>query len=373
MGLKTELLTSCEPRCPCSGGRWLARRWLARRRLARQQLVHSAICAVQAATTIRRLSSAAAAAFGAAAASYSTTSTAAATMFNSRQIASKFVAREQGEGAGARVHRSIGTSRLRNLDPFLMLDEFNVGLPGGFPDHPHRGFETVTYVLPTSKGHMCHEDFLGNKGELRPGDLQWMTPGRGIMHAEMPLTEETCHGLQLWINLPKARKIMEPRYQEIKRETVPHAFNEDKSVEAILFAGEVFGKTGPIETEAPVTYIHFKLQPGAKLEYAVPQGHNTFVYAVSGTGKCVGHSIQPHEAIVMENEGDGVLLTAADNDALEVIIMTGEPLNEPVVQYGPFVMTTTDEIRQTFMDFQLSKNGFENAATWASEIGNRRR
>ncbi|RLN95220.1 hypothetical protein BBJ28_00007960 [Nothophytophthora sp. Chile5] len=294
-------------------------------------------------------------------------------MFTPRQIAKKFVAREQGEGAGARVHRSIGTARLRNLDPFLMLDEFNVGLPGGFPDHPHRGFETVTYVLPTSKGHMCHEDFMGNKGELRPGDLQWMTPGKGIMHAEMPLTETPTHGLQLWINLPKAKKAIEPRYQEISRETVPHAFNEDESVEAIVFAGEVFGKRGPIETEAPVTYVHFMLKQGAKLEYPIPQGHNVFVYAVTGTGKCVNHSIQPHEAIVMEMEGDGVLLTAADDDALEVIVMTGEPLNEPVVQYGPFVMTSNEEIRQTWEDFQLSKNGFENARSWASEIGNRRR
>jgi redox-sensitive bicupin YhaK (pirin superfamily) len=293
-------------------------------------------------------------------------------MFQPRQIASSFVAREQGEGVGARVHRSIGTSRLRSLDPFLMLDEFNVGLPGGFPDHPHRGFETVTYVLPTSKGHMRHEDFLGNKGELRPGDLQWMTPGRGIMHAEMPVNEEKCHGLQLWINLPKARKIIEPRYQEIQRETVPHAFNEDKSVEAIVFAGEVFGEKGPIETEAPVTYIHFKLQPGAKLEYTVPKSHSTFVYAVSGTGKCVDHPIEAHEAIVLEKEGDGVLLEAAGDDTLEVIVMTGEPLNEPVVMEGPFVMTTTEELSQTWVDFRLAKNGFENARTWESEIGYRR-
>lgn len=146
------------------------------------------------------------------------------TMFNTRRIAYKFIAREQGEGVGATVRRSLGSQQLRNLDPFLMLDEFNVGLPGGFPDHPHRGFETVTYMLPTSKGHMRHEDFLGNKGELRPGDLQWMTPGKGILHAEMPANEEKAHGLQLWINLPKAKKIMEPRYQEISRDTVPHVW-----------------------------------------------------------------------------------------------------------------------------------------------------
>ncbi|RLN06688.1 hypothetical protein BBJ28_00003020 [Nothophytophthora sp. Chile5] len=294
-------------------------------------------------------------------------------MFTPRQIAKKFIAHEQAEGVGARVRRSIGSGKLRNLDPFLMLDEFNAGLPAGFPDHPHRGFEAVSYVLPTSKGTTLHEDFVGNKGELRPGDLQWMTAGRGIMHAEMPASDEKVHGLQLWINLPKARKLIEPRYQEIRRENVPHAFNEDRSVEAIVFAGEVFGKRGPIETEAPVTYMHFILKEGAKLEYSIPQGHSVLVYAVTGAGKCVNHSIQQHEAIIMEKEGDGILLTAADDDKLEVIVLSGEPLNEPVVQYGPFVMNTNEEIRQAWEDFQFAKNGFENARTWASEIGNRRR
>jgi redox-sensitive bicupin YhaK (pirin superfamily) len=304
-------------------------------------------------------------------------------MFHPRQIAFKFMTREQGEGVGATVRRSIGTHKLRNLDPFLMLDEFDVGLPGGFPDHPHRGFETVTYVLPSSKGHMRHEDFLGNKGELRAGDLQWMTHGKGIMHAEMPASREKAHGLQLWINLPKAKKIMAPRYQEIKREQVPHVFNEKKDVEAIVFAGEVFGTKGPIQTEAPVTYIHFILQPGASLEYAVPAGHNTFVYMLGGSGKCAGEAIQAHEAIVMEMDGDGVHLEAtsnsngnSDNDneseGLEVIIMSGESLEEPVVQHGPFVMTSKDEIRQTFEDFQFAKNGFENSDTWQSDIGKKR-
>ncbi|KAF1332806.1 Pirin-like protein, partial [Globisporangium splendens] len=295
------------------------------------------------------------------------------TMFKARQIAFKFIAQEQGEGAGATVRRSIGTHKLRNLDPFLMLDEFNVGLPGGFPDHPHRGFETVTYVLPQSKGHMCHEDFLGNKGELRAGDLQWMTPGKGIMHAEMPATTDKAHGLQLWINLPKAKKIMEPRYQEIKREQVPHVLNESKDVEAIVFAGEVFGTKGPIETEAPVTYIHFILKENAQLDYPVPAGHNTFVYMLNGSGMCSGEEIQAHEAIVMEMEGEGVQLVAAESQGLEVIIMSGLPLEEPVVQYGPFVMTTPEEIRQTFEDYQMSKNGFENSDTWRSEIGKKRR
>lgn len=184
---------------------------------------------------------------------------------------------------------------------------------------------------------------------------------------------DNTHGLQLWVNLPKVKKIMEPRYQEIKREEVPHVFNEKKDVEAIVFAGEVFGTKGPIETEAPVTYIHFILKQGASLKYPVPAGHNTFVYMLSGSGKCSGEAIRAHEAIVMEKEGDGVHLEASELDGgLEVIIMSGEPIEEPVVQHGPFVMTTKDEIRQTFEDFQFSKNGFEHSDTWQSDIGKTR-
>ncbi|KAG7378409.1 hypothetical protein PHYBOEH_000379 [Phytophthora boehmeriae] len=292
-------------------------------------------------------------------------------MFNVRKIALKFVAREQGEGVGATVRRSLGSQHLRNLDPFLMLDEFNVGLPGGFPDHPHRGFETVTYVLPTSKGHMLHEDFMGNKGELRPGDLQWMTPGKGIMHAEMPKNKDRSHGLQLWINLPKDKKIMEPRYQEISRDTVPHVWDDYKKVEAIVFAGEVFGQKGPIETEAPVTYIHFLMKQGATLEYQIPTGHNAFVYTLVGSGKCAGEDVEAHEAIVLEKEGDGVHVTTENEEGFEFIVISGQPLNEPVVQYGPFVMTSQSEIQQTIQDYQRGANGFENAPTWASDIGNR--
>ncbi|KAI9991918.1 hypothetical protein PInf_017298 [Phytophthora infestans] len=237
-----------------------------------------------------------------------------------------------------------------------MLDEASVGLPGGFPAHPHRGFETVSYMLPTSKGNIQHEDFLGNEGELRPGDLQWMTAGRGIMHSEMPKSHDPAHGLQLWVNLPKLRKMIQPRYQDVPRESVPHAFNDDKSVEALVFAGEVFGQRGPIETETPVTYVHFLLDAGAKLEYPIPSTHNAL----------------PHEAIVMEKDGDGVVLTAAEKDKLEVIVMTGEPLNEPVVQHGPFVMNSIEGLKQTFEDFQQAKNGFENARSWEPKTQRRR-
>ncbi|KAF4149500.1 Pirin C-terminal cupin domain [Phytophthora infestans] len=200
----------------------------------------------------------------------------------------------------------------------------------------------------------------------------WMTAGRGIMHSEMPKSHDPAHGLQLWVNLPKLRKMIQPRYQDVPRESVPHAFNDDKSVEALVFAGEVFGQRGPIETEAPVTYVHFMLDAGAKLEYPIPSTHNALVYAISGRGQCVGASIQPHEAIVMEKDGDGVVLTAAEKDTLEVIVMTGEPLNEPVVQHGPFVMNSIEGLKQTFEDFQQAKNGFENARSWEPKTQRRR-
>lgn len=291
---------------------------------------------------------------------------------SSRSVSFRFTARQQREGVGASVRRSIGSYALPSLDPFLMLDEFNVGLPGGFPDHPHRGFETVTYILPTSKGNMCHEDFLGNQGELRPGDLQWLTPGRGIVHAEMPESEENALGLQLWINLPKARKLMEPRYQEISRDIVPHAFDQANDIEAIVFAGEALGVKGPIETEAPVTYIHFILQKGGKLSHSIPEGHNVILYTLTGSGFCAGEKMKPHQAIVLELEGDRVEIEASEDDGLEFMFISGQPLNEPVVQHGPFVMADKADIRQTIEDFTNAENGFENADTWQSEIGNRR-
>ncbi|KAF1789955.1 RmlC-like jelly roll fold [Phytophthora cactorum] len=294
-----------------------------------------------------------------------------ANMFNTRRIAFKFVAREQGRALAPRCDARSAPSSCATWTRSSCWTS-STWDARGFPDHPHRGFETVTYMLPTSKGHMRHEDFLGNKGELRPGDLQWMTPGKGILHAEMPANEEKAHGLQLWINLPKAKKIMEPRYQEISRDTVPHVWDDAKEVEAIVFAGEVFGQKGPIETEAPVTYIHFLMKQGAELDYKIPKGHNAFVYTLSGSGKCAGEDVTAHHAIVMEQEGDGVHVTTEDTDGLEFIVISGQPLNEPVVQYGPFVMTSEDEIQQTIRDYQSGSNGFENAPKWTSEIGNRR-
>ncbi|RLN06902.1 hypothetical protein BBJ28_00001987 [Nothophytophthora sp. Chile5] len=295
-----------------------------------------------------------------------------ASQFSTRRVASTFIAPEQRENEGTTIRRSLGSQQLPSLDPFLMLDDIDMGLPGGFPDHPHRGLETVTYLLPTSKGSMRHESFLGNRGELRPGDLQWLTAGSGMLHAEMPANEERTHGLQLWINLPKTNKTMKPRYQEIRREDGTHVWDETKKVEAIVFAGEVFGHKGPAQSLSPVSFIHFRLRQGADLKHKIPVGHNAFIYALTGAGTCAGETIVGHQATVLEMEGDGVHVRTEDARGLEFIFVSGQPLNEPVAKHGPFAMNTETEIHQTFSDYQLGKNGFENAPTWVSDIGGRR-
>ncbi|KAI8597471.1 RmlC-like cupin domain-containing protein, partial [Dissophora ornata] len=174
----------------------------------------------------------------------------------SRSIVKSVLSREQSEGVGARVRRSIGRPELRNHDPFLMLDEFNVDKNGGFPDHPHRGFETVTYML---EGQFQHEDFAGHKGTIGPGDLQWMTAGRGIVHSEMPVKSQTrAHGLQLWINLPKEHKMCEPQYQELLDKEIPRATPEE-GVTVKVIAGESHGVTSKVYTRTPTMYLDFKM------------------------------------------------------------------------------------------------------------------
>ncbi|KAF1794082.1 RmlC-like jelly roll fold [Phytophthora cactorum] len=234
----------------------------------------------------------------------------------------EIVAREQSEDAGARVYRSVGSAQLRSLDPFLVLDEASVGLPGGFPAHPHRGFETVSYILPTSKGYIHHEDFLGNKASC---DL-WMTAGRGIMHSEMPKTHEPAHGLQLWVNLPKHRKMVKPRYQEVPGSRSLMPSTTTKVSRLLSSPAKCSASAAPLRRKRRLrTYILCWTQE--------PSWSTPFLPRT--TRSCT--RLAPHEAIDGEG-GRCLLLTAADNDKLEVIVMTGEPLNEPVVQYGPFVM-----------------------------------
>jgi len=288
--------------------------------------------------------------------------------FVSRRIASKVLSREQAEGVGARVRRSIGTGSMRNFDPFLMLDEFRVGPPAGFPDHPHRGFETVTYMI--DGGSFSHEDFCGHKGTITPGDLQWMTAGKGIVHSEMPASTGMSHGLQLWVNLAAKDKLCAPAYQELKSADIPHV--SKNGVSAVVIAGEALGVVSPVYTRTPTYYIHFKMQPNSVLRQHIPEGWNAFCYTLGGEAY-IGSDravdlVEPHHAVFLGKEGSGVIVHTKDKDA-DFVVLSGQPIGEPIVQHGPFVMNTQQEIMQALTDYQQGQNGFERAPGWRSEIG----
>ncbi|XP_072470415.1 pirin isoform X1 [Notamacropus eugenii] len=290
-------------------------------------------------------------------------------MGKSKKVRLTVLSQEQAEGVGARVRRSIGRPELKNLDPFLLLDEFKVAKPAGFPDHPHRGFETVTYLL--EGGSAAHEDFCGHSGKMDPGDLQWMTAGRGILHAEMPCSEEIVHGLQLWVNLRSSEKMVEPHYQGLKSKEIPKPSKNGVTVSVI--SGEALGVKSKIFTRTPTLYLEFKLDQGAKHSQPVPEGWTAFIYTVSGN-VYIGpdgeqQKVEPHHSAVL-GDGDSVQVENKDPEKSHFFLIAGEPIKEPIVQHGPFVMNTEAEISQAIIDFRSGKNGFEKARTWKSKIGN---
>ncbi|EYU32726.1 hypothetical protein ABFS82_14G039700 [Erythranthe guttata] len=282
-----------------------------------------------------------------------------------RLVAKKILAKSQGEGQGAVVRRSIGRPELKSLDPFLMLDEFSVSPPAGFPDHPHRGFETVTYVL---KGGVTHQDFAGHKGTIHAGEVQWMTAGRGIVHSEMPAGDGPNTGLQLWINLSSKDKMMEPRYQELLKEDIPSAENE--GVEVKVIAGESMGIHSPVYTRTPTMYLDFTLKPDSHYHQNIPESWNAFVYIIEGEGVFGVPNAGPasaHHILVLGPVGEGLSVWNKSDKTLRFILVGGEPINEPVVQHGPFVMNTQAQIDKTIEDYYYGKNGFELAKQWRSK------
>ncbi|KAJ1292735.1 hypothetical protein BS78_01G012900 [Paspalum vaginatum] len=282
---------------------------------------------------------------------------------NPRAVVKKLLAESQPEGQGATVRRSIGRHELRNLDPFLMLDEFSVSKPAGFPDHPHRGFETVTYML---EGAFTHQDFAGHKGTIRAGDVQWMTAGRGIVHSEMPAGDGVHKGLQLWINLSSKDKMIEPRYQELQSKDISRA--EKDGVEVRIIAGEALGVRSPVYTRTPTMFMDFTMRPGSRLHQPVPEGWNAFVYIVDGEGVFGRESSAPaaaHHCLVL-GPGDGLSVWNKAAAPLRFALVAGQPLGEPVVQHGPFVMNTRAEIQQAMEDYYYGRNGFERATQWSS-------
>ena len=259
------------------------------------------------------------------------------------------------DGAGVRLTRVIGGPTLPDLDPFLLLDEFGTDRPedyiAGFPEHPHRGFETVTYMLD---GRMRHRDNHGNEGLLTPGSVQWMTAGRGLVHSEMPEQQEgRMRGFQLWVNLPSKEKMAEPRYQEFPAESIP-VVQPVEGVSVKVIAGIVGDAHGPISQPATdPLYLDIAIDAGRSWEYVLPEGHSAFAYIFEGeTTIGEGDDVRKlgtHDMAVLG--GGDVFKVTASNDA-RLILVAGRPLREPVARYGPFVMNTKQEIMQAFVDFQ---------------------
>jgi redox-sensitive bicupin YhaK (pirin superfamily) len=271
------------------------------------------------------------------------------------------------DGAGVRLRRSLGSQRGLQVDPFLMLDEFYSDDPqdyiAGFPAHPHRGFETVTYMLD---GHMRHEDHLGNRGDLSPGDVQWMTAARGIIHSEMPQQSEgRLRGFQLWINLPSKEKMKPAHYRDIPAQQIP-SVQLASGASAKVIAGTVLlegrSTSGPVNgADAPLStdplYLDLKLPAGVALVVPVTRGHNTVLYIYEGeatVGEPHDARTLPYRAAGVLSDGDSVRMQGGERGA-QLLLLAARPLREPVVQYGPFVMNTRQEIEQAVEDYRSGR------------------
>lgn len=282
-------------------------------------------------------------------------SEAAADSGRARSVTQVVTARRQLEGAGFSVRRPFPTPSLSDVDPFLLVDEMGPSdyAPGeavGAPDHPHRGFETVTYVL---EGELEHRDSAGHAGRLGPGDVQWMTAGAGVVHSEMPSAAilrdgGRVHGFQVWVNLPAADKMVPPRYQEIRGSSIP-VVEPAPGARIRVVAGTAAGVVGAVTTHTPVTYLHVTLAPGARFRQPVPSAHNAMSYTFAGDGD--------GELAVFAPDGDTVEIVNNGQSVRELLLLTGLPLHEPVARYGPFVMSTQAEIRQAIDDFQAGRMG----------------
>jgi len=276
-----------------------------------------------------------------------------------REVVQQVRGMPTADGAGVKLTRVIGQPALPDLDPFLLLDQFGTDNPGdyiaGFPEHPHRGFETVTYMLD---GRMRHRDNHGHEGVLVPGAVQWMTAGRGIVHSEMPEQQEgRMRGFQLWLNLPANAKLIEPAYQEFGPERIP-LISPARGVHVRVIAGQVGPVTGPVVQPATdPTYLDIELEGQASFVHPLPPGHSAFVYVFEGelsvgTGSAAVRL--PQHTLAVLGDGAQVRLQSA-GAAARAILVAGRPLHEPVARYGPFVMNTQDELRQAFADYRSGR------------------
>lgn len=260
------------------------------------------------------------------------------------------------DGAGVKLLRSLGSDQYTRLDPFLMLDEFSSNNPGdyiaGFPPHPHRGFDTVTYILD---GNMRHEDHMGNVGHIKSGGVQWMTAGRGVIHSEMPeQVDGRLRGFQLWINLPAREKMKPAEYRDIQPEQIP-VINTASGVVVKVIAGSITVEdkpaNGPVQgmTTEPI-YLDVMLPEQSKISLAIPEKHQAFVYVFEGQVRIGDKTVKNHSAGIL-SEGETVAVHSL-NQSARLLVLAGKPIGEPVVQLGPFVMNTRAEIEQAVSDYQ---------------------
>ncbi len=277
-----------------------------------------------------------------------------------RRAARVFPAQQTIEGDGVNVRRAFPISSVDSVDPFLLLDhmgpiDFAPGQKSGFPPHPHRGFETVTYLL---SGQFDHHDSFGNRGKLNAGDVQWMTAGSGLVHSETPGSDLVrdggqLEGFQLWVNLPKSEKMTAPGYQEVAGANLPLAVSADGKVRVKIIAGSSMGRKAAIGTRTPILYLHFTLAPGATHVQEVPSSYSAFAYVFRGALPFA----KAGEVAIFDDSGDTVELSNEGVEPLELLLIAGEPLKEPVMRYGPFVMNTRDELVEAFEDYRSGKMG----------------
>lgn len=290
------------------------------------------------------------------------------TSVNLRSVLKHFVAGQQQEGVGATVRRSIGSMHMRRFSPFLMLDHFTVSPPAGFPDHPHHGQETITYVLG---GMIAHEDFSGAKGVLTPGDLQFMTAGKAIVHSEIPVKMENgdpAVGLQLWVDLPQKLKNCEPRYRDLRSKETP-VVRPNADLEVRVISGKSYGVESVKELAyTPVHFYHYKTsKEGTKFIQEFPRGFNAFMYVMKGS-VAIGDQVFPQfSSVFFHDDGDAIAGASASKDA-EFALVGGEILKQDVVQHGPFVETNRERLLEVFQNYQYNVNGFERARDWRSTI-----
>jgi redox-sensitive bicupin YhaK (pirin superfamily) len=281
-----------------------------------------------------------------------------------RETEKVFSSHRQMEGAGFIVRRPLPAPGLTALDPFLLIDEmgpidYGPGEAVGAPDHPHRGFETVTYVL---EGEVVHEDSAGHRGIIKPGGVQWMTAGAGIVHSETPSAAQLerggrAHGFQIWVNLPAKSKLARPRYQELSAERIPEAQSADGLAHVRVIAGEALGVKAVIDTHTPIVYQDWTLEPGADVTLALSREQRALVYVFQGDARLGdGGSVVNDGQLAVLGQGDAVRLRGGARKA-RLLLLAGTPLNEPVARYGPFVMNTERELIEAFEDYRSGRMG----------------